>query len=1344
MKKIVLSLLLLTGLLVPWATKAQEPTTQQLTVYDNGRSGYIDSYIPIAVGHFYYLTKTQTAFPAKDIEGMTGGTITHIKFYSDYNITENITVPVVLYMKEIEYYPLSDWLDRNSCTTVYEGCVSFVDGEMTLELSTPFVYHGGHLVFGCENNTSSTNWLNAYKGVYAAGASFGYSTSYWPQNLSVSDKNFLPKTTFTFIPPSCSRPTGLSVSAMTPTTATLSWTENGEATAWDICLNEDEDNLITVNANPYTLTGLNPGAPYTIKVRANCGAQDQSAWSRAVSFMPADRVTVGSGEETSPALPTDFFRRHNISQQIYTVSELGSAGSIMGIDLFKEEDSYSNNLGRYLKIYMVNTDLNSFGTDWITVTNDDLVYDDYAVFANNEWTTIEFSRPFNYDGSHNVAVVVCDNTAPRGGNEGWIRFRSFKASETDFPTKVHNNDIIYSGGSTYSIDATNIGNLTADSNSHWKSQMRFLKIDCIPPTGVTVSNVTTSSATLSWTERGAAGSWVLEYSTSSDFTSVTSVNVNTDPVITLTGLSVSTPYYVRVRANCGSDGGEYWSVPFRFATDCNPADKCEIFYELTTTPWSNGTWYGNGLRVLDVESGAVLATLTIGDEIYDYDTDEEFTPDTPEETDGLTYARGSIFVCNGHSIRFEWIPNTNRDACYYSFYNADFLPFGWFGEGDQVYYEDSEPDRLEDVVYYISCTPNPCPRPTHVAVNYEGGTTATVTWDNVGSDYDVGLIDHVTGGIIQIYSTTTNSYTFPDIDIDFGTTYDVQVVTVCDRDNYAISHASRTATFTTDMCIPEDQCTISYELYDASNDGWDGNAAIVVVDATNWDNPIIIDTWTLGNPYGGAIDEKMKSGDVNETEIPGSYKRGTLGVCDGSTIQFFWQNGSCDYECTFTIYDASGAVIVSGMGSDYSSMGWGGEEKSTADDLNQMGFIESYENNCGAIGFGADSWQAISVFKHDVGGNHLSFSNASSLIYSEGGEYGPYYDLYRYNEATATWENAKNTTDHSDFTSFEIGRGYIYRTSIYTQMVLGGIENTGTISYSPTFTSSCPDPDLKGFNLIGNPYSHSIVKGEDLTSSSLSTGYYSLTPDGSWRVHLDSDPIGIGQAVLVKVTSATGLSFTDSEGNNGGYKKGVAGLHLQFTVSSNNKLDIAYAIFSSQSTTLNSEGLPKVSHLNAEAPSLSIPQGGTDYAIAMIDGSTQSFPLKFSAVGDGEYTVSVSGDMSEMGYLHLIDRATGSDIDLLSQPTYTFTNTRNQTSTQRFTVKLSPNADEEGNGIFAYQNGDRIVVEGTGTLQVYDVLGRQLFTNEMSSQLSIPSSQFPGTGVYILRLGEKSQKLVIK
>ena len=81
----------------------------------------------------------------------------------------------------------------------------------------------------------------------------------------------------------------------------------------------------------------------------------------------------------------------------------------------------------------------------------------------------------------------------------------------------------------------------------------------------------------------------------------------------------------------------------------------------------------------------------------------------------------------------------------------------------------------------------------------------------------------------------------------------------------------------------------------------------------------------------------------------------------------------------------------------------------------------------------------------------------------------------------------------------------------------------------------------------------------------------------------------------------------------------------------------------------------------------------------------------------------------------------------------------------RFLVKLSPTAsiphEEE---TFARWNGEAWVIDGDGTLQVYDVLGRCLFIKELSaftSQLS--PSTFPAAGVYVLRLGEKSQKIVV-
>jgi hypothetical protein len=87
--------------------------------------------------------------------------------------------------------------------------------------------------------------------------------------------------------PSCLDPSDLEVTATTITTATLSWTENGNATAWQIMLNDDENNLIPANANPFTLEGLTGSTTYTVKVRAYCSADDQSDWTSTVSFATA-------------------------------------------------------------------------------------------------------------------------------------------------------------------------------------------------------------------------------------------------------------------------------------------------------------------------------------------------------------------------------------------------------------------------------------------------------------------------------------------------------------------------------------------------------------------------------------------------------------------------------------------------------------------------------------------------------------------------------------------------------------------------------------------------------------------------------------------------------------------------------------------------------------------------------------------------------------------------------------------------------------------------------------------------------------------------------------------------
>ncbi|MBO7084232.1 MAG: T9SS type A sorting domain-containing protein [Bacteroidales bacterium] len=82
-------------------------------------------------------------------------------------------------------------------------------------------------------------------------------------------------------------------------------------------------------------------------------------------------------------------------------------------------------------------------------------------------------------------------------------------------------------------------------------------------------------------------------------------------------------------------------------------------------------------------------------------------------------------------------------------------------------------------------------------------------------------------------------------------------------------------------------------------------------------------------------------------------------------------------------------------------------------------------------------------------------------------------------------------------------------------------------------------------------------------------------------------------------------------------------------------------------------------------------------------------------------------------------------------------------------TQISVNANSNGgDDNFAFISNGELIVLGEGTLQVFDVIGHQLLTKELSTFHSpLSTSLFPA-GVYVLRLtnGEnvKTQKIVVK
>ena len=339
------------------------------------------------------------------------------------------------------------------------------------------------------------------------------------------------------------------------------------------------------------------------------------------------------------------------------------------------------------------------------------------------------------------------------------------------------------------------------------------------------------------------------------------------------------------------------------------------------------------------------------------------------------------------------------------------------------------------------------------------------------------------------------------------------------------------------------------------------------------------------------------------------------------------------------------------------------------------------------------------------------------------------YNLYNFNETTSEWNG---NGYGSGFITLTQGIGYLYRNNDGADLTYTGTTKTGDvsgISLTQNGTGS-----LSGFNLIGNPYPHNITsKYLTFNNDATFTGCYTLKTDGAWVSGLTTE-IKPGEGFFVQVNKATTATFHETDQtvtkNNQDY--------IQFMVSNSEYEDVTFALFD------KGNGLNKINHRNSLVPMLFIPQDGENYAIANMSDDTEAFNLNFKAATTGKYTLKYNAK-GEFSYLHVIDRLTGADTDMLLEGEYSFIASNNDNDAH-FLVKLSykPNYNIEGSNIFAYQNGSDIVVMGEGDLQIFDVMGRMVSTQRISG---IETINVSANGVYIFRLvGEtvKTQKIIVK
>lgn len=379
-------------------------------------------------------------------------------------------------------------------------------------------------------------------------------------------------------------------------------------------------------------------------------------------------------------------------------------------------------------------------------------------------------------------------------------------------------------------------------------------------------------------------------------------------------------------------------------------------------------------------------------------------------------------------------------------------------------------------------------------------------------------------------------------------------------------------------------------------------------------------------------------------------------------------------------------------------------------------------------------WYTISTPVHKGATDNVVISETN--LTSVGSEN---YDMFAYDEENGKWLNQKKTYNNEEppvqisagFSNMTVGRGYLYRNN-GTDLVITGNTNTGdAITYTLTKTG---DGAISGFNLLGNPYPHDITlkhitysKGDNLT------GCYVLSNAGAWGSELaENATISSYQGFLVQADVDDKVATFHETAQRGAKSNGD---NIKFMVANSQYEDVAYALFD------KGFGLSKINHRNADIPMLYINQEDADYAIATMSDDTKSFNLNFKAMTTGKYTLSYKAD-GNFSYLHVIDRLTGEDVDMLLEGEYSFIASPSD-SENRFIVRLEYSAGSEisESSIFAYQSGNDIIVNGEGELQIFDMMGRRVLTQYVSG---VETINLQSHGVYIFKLNEKTQKIVVR
>ena len=369
-----------------------------------------------------------------------------------------------------------------------------------------------------------------------------------------------------------------------------------------------------------------------------------------------------------------------------------------------------------------------------------------------------------------------------------------------------------------------------------------------------------------------------------------------------------------------------------------------------------------------------------------------------------------------------------------------------------------------------------------------------------------------------------------------------------------------------------------------------------------------------------------------------------------------------------------------------------------------------------------DGWQFISS----------PFTDASINDFVTTGD-GNDYDLYKFDgkQVGAEWQNQKAIATFD--TQFVPGRGYLASYEDAKTAKLNGTLNTSTILDLSSGQLSYAGGTLADLYLIGNPFPFDMDMAKlNGWTQDIIMGY-AVVDGGSYSYKNLEGTIPAGDGFFIKAKDGNAAFYYNHNAKSS--RSGNAN-SLNIIAAGNAGNDNVVVNFAGEG-----EGFPKLQNFNDAIATVYVQNEGTNYGIFNCDEDVQEIELCFNANQMGNYTISIEPN-GKFQSVTLVDRFTGIETNMLVED-YHFTAMSN-VNNNRFIIKMVNGQQTTDNSHFVYQSGEELIIDAEGTVQIIDVMGRVLVSDEVEStnnRINVSGFQ---DGTYMVRVINGSEVKVEK